>query len=118
MTDFAELASAPSDRLVPLTEPVAEKSTNIGCSQALNHWEAVTEIVRALARVRAESPTESLTQSRRVNTAHDRVDDFLPTVSSDGSWPLRHIARRRRLAILRSQRTSTYYAADRDMEPG
>ena len=37
------------------SRPVAEKSPNIGCSQALSHWEAVTEIVRTLARLRADS---------------------------------------------------------------
>jgi hypothetical protein len=33
---------------------VSEKSPNVGCGEALVHWESVTEIVRTLVRVRAE----------------------------------------------------------------
>jgi TIR domain len=46
------------------SRPVAKKSPNIACVQALSHWEAVTEIVRTLARMRAESTAESLTKSK------------------------------------------------------
>jgi hypothetical protein len=36
------------------TKQVSAKSPNVGCGEALAHWEAVTEIVRTLTRIRAE----------------------------------------------------------------
>lgn len=49
-------------RIAGDSRQVSTKSPNIGCREALAHWEKVTEIVRALVRLRSEIQVPSVSE--------------------------------------------------------